>query len=220
MRERHSGDCRNLGFTTYTGTVTAADDWGSRKITFSVFAAAHRREDTMSVPRAIHQSLQVPVAGVLLEADLGVPRESTRGAALFAHGSGSGRYSSRNRHVADELNRSGFVTVLAGWAADSPRTGLGVGPVRSQLRRRGRAHRRREPAEHLPIVSRCGRPDLAETGSSATSGRSPAVKTMADATRNPVPRAIRADLGVRLARRTTTTRGWKGHGSQIEPEGV
>lgn len=28
VRERHSGDCRNLGFTTYTGTVTAADDWG------------------------------------------------------------------------------------------------------------------------------------------------------------------------------------------------
>ena len=28
VRERHPGDCVNLGFTTYTGTVTAADDWG------------------------------------------------------------------------------------------------------------------------------------------------------------------------------------------------
>ncbi|WP_214364435.1 erythromycin esterase family protein [Pseudonocardia sp. H11422] len=28
VRERHDGDCRILGFTTYTGTVTAADDWG------------------------------------------------------------------------------------------------------------------------------------------------------------------------------------------------
>jgi erythromycin esterase-like protein len=28
MRERHGGDCRLLGFTTSTGTVTAADDWG------------------------------------------------------------------------------------------------------------------------------------------------------------------------------------------------
>jgi erythromycin esterase-like protein len=28
VRERHGADCRNLGFTTYTGTVTAADDWG------------------------------------------------------------------------------------------------------------------------------------------------------------------------------------------------
>jgi erythromycin esterase-like protein/predicted phosphoribosyltransferase len=27
VRERHPGDCRLIGFTTYTGTVTAADDW-------------------------------------------------------------------------------------------------------------------------------------------------------------------------------------------------
>jgi erythromycin esterase-like protein len=29
VRERHPGDCRSIGFTTYTGTVTAADDWGA-----------------------------------------------------------------------------------------------------------------------------------------------------------------------------------------------
>ncbi|GAA3828437.1 erythromycin esterase family protein [Streptomyces phyllanthi] len=28
VREAHPHDCRLLGFTTYTGTVTAADDWG------------------------------------------------------------------------------------------------------------------------------------------------------------------------------------------------
>ncbi|MCW2948369.1 MAG: Erythromycin esterase [Actinoallomurus sp.] len=28
VREQHDGDCRLIGFTTYTGTVTAADDWG------------------------------------------------------------------------------------------------------------------------------------------------------------------------------------------------
>jgi erythromycin esterase-like protein/predicted phosphoribosyltransferase len=28
VRERHAGDCALIGFTTYTGTVTAADDWG------------------------------------------------------------------------------------------------------------------------------------------------------------------------------------------------
>ncbi len=27
VRERHAGDCRSIGFTTYHGTVTAADDW-------------------------------------------------------------------------------------------------------------------------------------------------------------------------------------------------
>jgi len=30
VRERHPGDCRSIGFTTYTGTVTAADDWERR----------------------------------------------------------------------------------------------------------------------------------------------------------------------------------------------
>jgi erythromycin esterase-like protein len=29
VRERHAGDCCSVGFTTYTGTVTAADDWGA-----------------------------------------------------------------------------------------------------------------------------------------------------------------------------------------------
>ena len=28
VRERHGGDCRLIGFTTYGGTVTAASDWG------------------------------------------------------------------------------------------------------------------------------------------------------------------------------------------------
>jgi erythromycin esterase-like protein/predicted phosphoribosyltransferase len=28
LRERHGANCRSIGFTTYTGTVTAADEWG------------------------------------------------------------------------------------------------------------------------------------------------------------------------------------------------
>ncbi|WP_445183952.1 hypothetical protein ACTXG6_36890 [Pseudonocardia sp. Cha107L01] len=39
--------------------------------------------------------------------------ETPRGAVLFAHGSGSGRHSPRNRFVAAELNRAGLATVLA-----------------------------------------------------------------------------------------------------------
>ncbi len=66
----------------------------------------------MSAPNVIHQSRQIPAAGVVLEADFGLP-ESPRGAVLFAHGSGSGRHSPRNRYVAGELNHSGLVTVLA-----------------------------------------------------------------------------------------------------------
>jgi putative phosphoribosyl transferase len=66
----------------------------------------------MSVPSSTHRNLQLPVAGVVLEADVGLP-ENPNGLVLFAHGSGSGRHSPRNRFVADELNRSGLATVLA-----------------------------------------------------------------------------------------------------------
>jgi putative phosphoribosyl transferase len=66
----------------------------------------------VSATNAIHQNLQIPVAGTVLEADIGLPK-SPRGAVLFAHGSGSGRHSPRNRYVADELNRAGLATMLA-----------------------------------------------------------------------------------------------------------
>jgi putative phosphoribosyl transferase len=61
---------------------------------------------------AAQQSVEVRVAGVVLDADLVVP-ESPRGVVLFAHGSGSGRHSPRNRAVAAELQRAGLATVLA-----------------------------------------------------------------------------------------------------------
>jgi putative phosphoribosyl transferase len=54
----------------------------------------------------------IPVADVLLPADLTVP-ESAVGLVLFAHGSGSSRLSPRNRAVADLLNAGGLATVLA-----------------------------------------------------------------------------------------------------------
>ncbi|MCU1614687.1 MAG: dienelactone hydrolase [Frankiales bacterium] len=66
----------------------------------------------MSSRSGTHQSLRIPVCGVVLGADVGIP-ETARGAVLFAHGSGSGRHSPRNRYVADELNRAALVTVLA-----------------------------------------------------------------------------------------------------------
>ena len=56
--------------------------------------------------------LEIPVAGVALEADITVP-ERARGVVLFAHGSGSSRHSPRNRYVAAELRRAGLATVLA-----------------------------------------------------------------------------------------------------------
>ncbi|HEX8135891.1 MAG TPA: dienelactone hydrolase family protein, partial [Actinomycetes bacterium] len=61
---------------------------------------------------AVQRSLRIPAAGVALEADLVVPQPA-RGLVPFAHGSGSSRHSSRNRHVAGELQAAGLATVLA-----------------------------------------------------------------------------------------------------------
>jgi erythromycin esterase-like protein len=36
VRETYPGECRNIGFTTYTGIVTAADDWGGPARTMRV----------------------------------------------------------------------------------------------------------------------------------------------------------------------------------------
>ena len=66
----------------------------------------------MTTERAVHDSLAIQVAGAVLNADLVVP-ESAKGVVLFAHGSGSGRHSPRNRYVASELQRAGLATMLA-----------------------------------------------------------------------------------------------------------
>ena len=58
------------------------------------------------------ESIHVPTAGAVLEADLAVPERPT-GVVLFAHGSGSGRHSPRNRYVAARLQEAGLATVLA-----------------------------------------------------------------------------------------------------------
>ena len=60
----------------------------------------------------VEQSLQIPAGGVALDADMAVPESATR-VVLFAHDSGSGRHSPRNRYVAGELQASGLATVLA-----------------------------------------------------------------------------------------------------------
>lgn len=46
-----------------------------------------------------------------LEGALSVPADA-RGLVIFAHGSGSSRFSPRNRMVSEALNRHGFATVL------------------------------------------------------------------------------------------------------------
>ena len=56
-------------------------------------------------------SVAVPVGDAVLAGDLVVP-ERALGIVLFAHGSGSGRQSPRNRRVAATLNAAGIGTML------------------------------------------------------------------------------------------------------------
>ena len=55
---------------------------------------------------------EVRVGPLRLHGSLDMPEGSTRGVVLFAHGSGSSRASPRNRFVAGKLNRSGMATLL------------------------------------------------------------------------------------------------------------
>ena len=56
-------------------------------------------------------NVSVPAGAVHLAGDLDVP-EGAGGTVLFAHGSGSGRLSPRNRQVAAALGQAGLATLL------------------------------------------------------------------------------------------------------------
>ncbi|HET6807871.1 MAG TPA: dienelactone hydrolase family protein [Nitrososphaera sp.] len=57
------------------------------------------------------QFIQIPIGSVSLSGDLTVVDRSP-GIVLFAHGSGSGRHSRRNRYVAKVLQETGLGTLL------------------------------------------------------------------------------------------------------------
>ena len=57
------------------------------------------------------QLVRVPAGPATLEGNLTLPEEA-RAVVLFAHGSGSSRHSSRNRHVAGLLNEAKLATLL------------------------------------------------------------------------------------------------------------
>ena len=128
---------------------------------------------------------------VALSGFLGIP-PNTRGIVLFAHGSGSGRFSPRNRFVAQHLQEGGLATLLidllmteeedyrhnvfdidlladrallaSAWLREDPRTkplplgyfGASTG-AGAALQAAARA-----PFDVGAVVSRGGRPDLAE----------------------------------------------------------
>ena len=56
-------------------------------------------------------SVRIPLEDMHLQGDLRVPAKPL-GTVIFVHGSGSSRFSPRNRFVAAELNKRGFATLL------------------------------------------------------------------------------------------------------------
>jgi putative phosphoribosyl transferase len=56
-------------------------------------------------------AVEIPADGVVLRGDLTLPSDA-RGIVVFAHGSGSGRFSPRNRAVANVLVQAGLATLL------------------------------------------------------------------------------------------------------------
>src|SRR5450756_3108350 len=63
--------------------------------------------NTTLVPREV----RIPVGDLWLYGDLVMP-SGFQGLVLFAHGSGSGRHSARNRQVAQHLQHAGIATLL------------------------------------------------------------------------------------------------------------
>jgi putative phosphoribosyl transferase len=139
---------------------------------------------------AVERALSLAVGPVTLRGDLTVP-PTARGLVIFAHGTGSGRRSARNRAVAGTLREAGFATLLfdllderearrrdrvfdvetlagrlqavVGWAREEP--ALRALPIGLFGASTGAAAALRTAAA-LPgavsaVVSRGGRPDLA-----------------------------------------------------------
>ena len=131
----------------------------------------------------------ITVGGVVLPADLTVPADAI-GVVVFAHGSGSGRRSPRNQHVAATLQHAGLATLLfdlltpeeatdranvfdiellaarmvaaIGWVRSSETRDLRVGLFGASTGAAAALWASTEPGVDVgAVVSRGGRPDLA-----------------------------------------------------------
>jgi len=58
-----------------------------------------------------HRVVRIPVDSVHLDGNLSIPKQPF-GVVLFAHGTGSGRFSPRNQYVARRLHQLGLATLL------------------------------------------------------------------------------------------------------------
>ena len=138
------------------------------------------------------QNVRIILGNLTLDGILAIPSDP-KGVIVFAHGSGSGRLSPRNNFVARHLQQNGFATLLldlltrdeAGdrrnvfdidlladrllltkaWLEQEPRTNnLGIGYFGASTGAGAALQAAaREPSNIQAVVSRGGRPDLAET---------------------------------------------------------
>lgn len=67
--------------------------------------------NALRTPTGSARPVRVPLEEVALHGDLQVPKDPI-GLVIFVHGSGSSRFSPRNRYVAGELNKRGLATLL------------------------------------------------------------------------------------------------------------
>ena len=109
----------------------------------------------------VERTVRVPMDHIELEGTLGVPADAA-GVVLFAHGSGSSRFSSRNRYVARVLREAGFATLLIVGGDDEPVIELNErakGRMRTEVRLEiipGATHLFEEPGA-LEAVARLAR---------------------------------------------------------------
>jgi putative phosphoribosyl transferase len=138
------------------------------------------------------QNVRIILGELALDGILGLPSDP-RGVIVFAHGSGSGRLSPRNNFVARHLQQNGLATLLLdlltpdeaedrrnvfdidlladrvlltkAWLEQEPRTKkLGIGYFGASTGAGAALQSAaREPSNIQAVVSRGGRPDLAET---------------------------------------------------------
>ncbi len=61
--------------------------------------------------KSLNQEVDINAEEVPIKGNLAVPKKA-QGIVIFAHGSGSGRFSPRNKFVASELNKAAIATLL------------------------------------------------------------------------------------------------------------
>ena len=61
--------------------------------------------------------LDIPLSGITLKGDLVIPEKAT-GIVVFSHGSGSSRFSPRNRMVAELIQKQNIATFMFDWLTE------------------------------------------------------------------------------------------------------